>query len=181
MLKKILPALLMVAIALPAYASDKNNPCGERCKRIVDVAINNCKNAPKGVKKEFLYSLLAQEVALGVPDEYRGMVLAAACRESGYRAVPRPGDGGNAVGLLQMWPWWERFGIDRRDPISATNGWLTRILMNVKRARRMCGKKMQYRAAWAWVASGPKGWRCRSPRHYWLMKRWHRKVKWPSQ
>ena len=80
MLKKILPAFLMVAIAFPAYASDKNNPCGERCKRIVDVAINNCKNAPEGVKREFLYSLLAQEVALGVPDEYRGMVLAAACR-----------------------------------------------------------------------------------------------------
>lgn len=180
-MRRLVFSFLLAAILFPDKVGAFNNPCGPFCERMVIVAIENCKHAPKDLNKDFLYSLLAQEIILGVPDSLRGMTLAAACRESGFRAKPRAGDGGKAVGLLQMWPWWEAFGVKREDPISATNGWLTRILMNVRRARRMCGKKMQYRAAWAWVASGPKGWRCRSPRHYWLMKRWHRRAKWPSQ
>jgi len=177
--------LAVACVFIPTTGHAKKKPkkvvCDGRCMAIVDIALTKCRNAPKTTKKGFLVDLIKVEISLGVPEKYRGMVLAAACRESGYRAKPRRGDDGKAVGLLQMWPWWEkRFGIKRTDPKAAARAWIKQILNTVKKARRRCGKKMAFRSAWAWVASGPKRWRCRSPRHYRLLRRWHRKALWPS-
>ena len=175
---------VLVSCPVAATAAPKPKPkpkCEGRCAAIVEIAATHCRNAPKRVDRGFLKRLVEIELELGVPDRYRGMVLSAACRESGYRAKPRRGDGGRAVGLLQMWPWWEkRYKIKRTDPYASARAWITQILKSVRKARRVCGRKRAFVSAWAWVASGPQRWRCRSPRHYRLLRKWHRKSRWPS-
>ena len=179
-MRKIISSIMLAALlTTAAVASPRVKRC-ERCEAIVAIAATSCKNASKKVDhRPLLNKLIEIEVRAGVPDEYRGAVLAAACRESGFRANPRKGDRGRAVGLLQMWPWWERsFKIKRTDPLASARAWTAQIMKSVRKARRRCGRKMAFRAAWAWVASGPKGWRCRSPRHYSLLRRWKRRARW---
>ena len=138
---------------------------------MVEHAIENCRSAAgRDVDRLTLHSLLLLEIVHGVPERYRGMSLAAACRESGF-SRDAVGDGGKAIGWFQMHPWWERYGVDRRDPIGAGNAWIGRIAKNTRRARRK-GCSRPWLAAWAYVASGPKGWRCRSPRHWALLRKW---------
>ena len=147
-------------------------------QELISLAKNTCENARKDLVDEvFLSRLLEIEKTLGVPFEYRGMVLAAACNESGYNRLA-VGDGGKAVGILQMWPWWKsRFGVDRRDPYAAANAWVSQILRTVPKAVKRCGKRRGFLAAWSWVAAGPKGWRCRAPRHYTRLRHWYRDIK----
>ena len=105
------------------------------------------------------------------------MVLAAACNESGYNPKAK-GDGGKAIGILQLWPWWEkRYKVTRTDPLASARAWTTQILRTLSKAKRKCGKRRAFVTAWAWVASGPKKWTCRSPRHYTRLKRWHKITK----
>ena len=175
------------------YLKDKCAECIECCykgkvKRVsftqfdtalLEVARTKCANArPERVDMELLKDLLSIEKRLNVPEKYRGAVLAAACRESGYNPLPRNGDGGKAKGLLQLHPWWEkRFKVNRADPVASTIVWMSQILRSVPKAKRKCGKRRAFVSAWAWVASGPKGWRCRSPRHAGTLKWWHRAVR----
>ena len=142
---------------------------------LVDAAPKYCKNAAKKVvDRQLLSKLLEIEAQNGVPGRLRGMTLAAACHESGF-SRDAVGDNGKAIGWFQLHPWWERYGVDRRDPISSANAWVARIAANVKRAKK---KKCSdpWVSAWAYVASGPKGWRCRAPRHWTLLKKWKRKI-----
>lgn len=148
-------------------------------EELIFTAINHCKNAtPSKVKPDLIRDLLEIEKNAGVPKKYRGMVLAAACSESGYNpnAV---GDSGKAVGILQMWPWWERsrYKVNRRDPHQSAMAWTAQIMRTVPKAIKKCGKRQGFLTAWSWVAAGPKKWRCRSPRHYTRLKRWQRRVK----
>jgi hypothetical protein len=144
----------------------------------LSVALSECPFVGnKDISLEFLSSLLAIEKKAGVPVKYRGMVLAAACSESGYNLAAR-GDSGKAVGILQMWPWWEKkYGVDRLDPYASARAWTAQIMRAFSRAKKKCGRKKAFVSAWAWVASGPKGWRCRAPRHYSRLKRWQKIVK----
>tara|TARA_R100001594_G_scaffold28949_1_gene54356 strand:+ start:864 stop:1427 length:564 start_codon:yes stop_codon:yes gene_type:complete len=146
---------------------------------LVEVAASLCKNAKKPVNRQFLASLLKAETAHKVPAYARGITLAAACRESGYRAKPRRGDKGKAWGLLQMWKWWAtRYKIDRENPSQAVNAWLTHINRSVRKAGRLCRKPWRaWLVAQAWVASGPQKWRCRYSRHYKLLRYWKWKVR----
>ena len=145
---------------------------------LLDVAMTKCGSNRSGtVSHKFLSDLLDIEKQAGVPDRYRGMVLAAACSESRFSSKAR-GDKGKAVGILQLWPWWERkYQVDRRDPYDSADAWTGQIMKTLPRARRKCGKRRAFVSAWAWVASGPKGWKCRAPRHYTRLKRWHRIVR----
>jgi hypothetical protein len=145
---------------------------------ILHVARTSCKNAkPKSVDTKLLRSLLDIEKSAGVPFKYRGMVLAAACSESGYQPKVT-GDRGKAVGILQLWPWWEkRYKVNRTDPLASARAWTTQIMRTFSKAKRKCGKRRAFVTAWAWVASGPKKWTCRAPRHYTRLKRWHRITK----
>ena len=144
---------------------------------LLGVAASSCKNVnPKKVDSQLLLKLLQIEKHIGIPVKYRGMVLAAACNESGYSSKAR-GDGGKAVGILQMWPWWERrYKVNRTDPYASATAWLTQIMRTLPKARRKCGKRRAFVSAWAWVASGPKKWKCRAPRHYKRLRWWHREV-----
>ena len=145
---------------------------------LVHIAATRCENARAvNIDKEFFRQLISIERASGVPFIYRGMVLAAACNESGYSSLAT-GDSGKAIGLLQMWPWWERkYSLNRRDPIDSAVFWTKHILSVVPKAVKRCGKRKGFVSAWAWVASGPKGWTCRAPRHYKRLRIWHRLVK----
>jgi hypothetical protein len=145
---------------------------------LLEVARTQCKNArAEKVDTELLKDLLSIEKHLSVPDKYRGAVLAAACKESGYQTDVK-GDQGKAIGILQLWPWWEsRFKVNRRDPLASASAWISQILKSVSKAERKCGKRSAFVRAWAWVASGPKGWKCRAPRHYTKLKKWHRAVR----
>ena len=52
---------------------------------IVNQAINNCPNRkPEKVDRDLIWSLVVIEESFSPPPELRGMLLAAACRESGY-------------------------------------------------------------------------------------------------
>ena len=155
-------AVLLMASPVPSDAA------------MIGQAVSRCKNAKKPVNRALLRSLLELERKHGVPEYGRGITLAAACRESGYRAKPRRGDDGRAVGLLQLWPWWEkRYKIDREDPIQSANAWLTHIGRSVKKAKRKCRSPWRaWLVAQAWVSSGPQGWRGRYSRHYRLLRHW---------
>ena len=164
--------LLLLAGAGPASSKAPRKPVSDAS--LVSIAASLCKNAKKPVSLALLGDLMALETKHKVPTYARGITLAAACRESGYRANGRRGDGGKAVGILQMWPWWERaYAFKRTQPIKAVDVWLTHINKSVKKARRKC--KRPWRAwlvAQAWVSSGPRGWRCRYSRHYRRLRYW---------
>lgn len=136
----------------------------------VEAAISTCKTSIKSPDRKMLEAVLDEEVKAGWPKKYRGSILAAACRESGFNPKAQ-GDckaGGvcKAVGLLQLWPWAaRRYGIDRENPIDSARVWARQIAKTAKKARRK-GCSRPWVVAWAWVASGPKGWSCnRAPRH----------------
>ena len=173
----LLLSLPLVLATQPSHVDSKRASEQVFENTLVHVARFSCKNAlPKDVDPLFLKKLLQIEKKLGIPFKYRGMVLAAACNESGYSTKVR-GDRGKAVGILQMWPWWERrYKIKRTDPYASATTWLTHILRTVPKARKKCGKHRAFVSAWAWVASGPKKWKCRAPRHYTRLKRWHSAV-----
>ena len=145
----------------------------------VDAAISTCKNAIKSPDRQMLKSVLQEEVKAGWPKRLRGAVLAAACRESGFNPKARGDCKGagvcKAVGLLQLWPWAERrYGINRNSPVDSARVWAGQIAKTVKKAKRK-GCKRPWVVAWAWVASGPKGWGCnRAPRHLRQLKKMKR-------
>ncbi|MBU0552222.1 hypothetical protein KKF91_18860 [Myxococcota bacterium] len=146
-----------------------------------------CVRMRKPADPLFLLQLLRIEAQYGVPPELRGMVLAAACSESGFN--PRAeGDrhldkrrAPKAIGLLQQWPWFERaYRFDRRDPIAATHAWLQHIRNHLEPTRRRCGRHLRGERLWvkAWVHAvrAPKpGGRCdQTPKHYIRLQRWRR-------
>ena len=147
----------------------------------VNAAISVCPNAIKSPDRSMLERVLAEEVKAGWPERYRGATLAAACRESGHNPHAR-GDCRSgvcmAVGLMQLWPWAvRRYGIDRTDPIASARVWAKQIARSVRKAKRK-GCRRPWIAAWAWVASGPRGWSCnRVPRHYRQLRRARRALK----
>ncbi len=107
--------------------------------------------------------LLELERAHGVPAEFRGMTLAKACIESGY--TPRStGDCRSgrcqAVGIIQLWPWTQRFGVDRTDPVASVRFLLERVQAGVgERLHRICPQvrtdRDQYQLAWLRINRGP--------------------------
>lgn len=158
-------------------------------------AILNCKNAANVSNdiEKIINDLIKIEQGYNVPAELRGMLLAAACQESGYK----PGALGDhrfskskkkakAVGILQMWPWWEKpkhgYGIDRADYKAAAHAWMAHIMSRLKKVKEICKYKTPERlwvAAWVTAIRAPKaGGRCREkPLHLALLKKWHRLIK----
>lgn len=141
-------------------------------RRIIDAAMQ----CPRATDPDpwLLRDLLLLERQAGVPDELRGMVLAAACWESGYsaRAV---GDAGRAVGIMQLWPVWARF-VDRTDPRAAARFWLGHIVSRLGKVRRECGLSgvRLWIAAWVTAIRAPReGGRClERPRHLKVLRGW---------
>ena len=160
---------------------------------LVDIAVENCKNVPTSRVEEA--KIIARKIYLveqlfDVPPDLKGMVLAAACSESGFnpsalgdRKFSRNKRTPKAVGVLQLWPWWEhgRWGyqINRRDPEQSALAWMTHIarqLPSVKRRCRPRTKKLLWIQAWVHAIRAPKsGGRCREkPKHLRYLRKFHK-------
>jgi len=91
----------------------------------------------------------------GLPHHLRGMTLAKACTESrgNTEAI---GDGGKAVGILQLWPWAEQFIHDRTDPIASAHVFLGRLVTTERTVHRYCpGVRDRWKLAWIRINRGP--------------------------
>jgi hypothetical protein len=131
-----------------------------------------------------------------MPDSLRGMLLAAACRESRFTSRAR-GDWRHkrgrrvamAHGVVQLWPWWERYyGVDRDNHKEAARAWLTHIVHQYNKNKRYnrCpstfSNERQWVAAWVQVARGGRvnranRYRCfEIPLHYKTLKKWLRSI-----
>ena len=150
--------------------------------------------------RQTMRDMLKIEEAAGVPDQLRGMTLAAACHESGLRpeaagdckcrgvkglhqrVVTCPGGKPckwRARGILQQWPWVERYGVDRLNPLEAAEFWIRHLASRVGQVGKDCkippgDVDRTWRTAWVTAVRAPsKRPRCRqSPRH------WRRFVEW---
>tara|TARA_Y100001963_G_C6775953_1_gene447323 strand:- start:112 stop:807 length:696 start_codon:yes stop_codon:yes gene_type:complete len=162
-------------------------------------AVNNCKNRSRRnmtIEHVRVIELMIDlEKSFGVPKELRGMLVAAACSESGYNSLAR-GDYRQrkrrgkirrvpmAIGVLQQWPWYERYySIDREDPLQAATAWMQHLQKQIPKVRRRCKiRHSDTRKLWvaAWVTSirAPKpGGRCaETPLHYRMLRRWHKQI-----
>lgn len=153
-------------------------------------AANNCKHNKKPSMK-IIDILIEVEKSFGPPPEMRGMILAAACMESGFRPsalgdrkFSKSKKTPMAVGILQLWPIYEKMfpGLNRKDPLAAAQGWMSHIARMIPKVKRQCRYKKD-KKIWlaAWVtgirykkANG----RCKErPTHYRLLKKWHRQIK----
>ena len=154
-------------------------------------AISSCRyRKPHLVDEGVIDELISIEKSFDVPPTLRGMLLAAACLKSGYSATAKgdrkfskSGKKPMALGILQMWKWWERaYDIDRTNVNQAATAWMTHIKKLLPKVKRQC-KKTSDRSLWiaAWVTGirAPKdGGRCNErPTHYRLLKKWHREIK----
>ena len=182
--------ILTLAIATMPYDRDACKEKRPTYEDIVFLAATDCKYAKQeNIDFDLLWDLVEVEKKYGVPPELRGMVLAAACMESGYnrdargdRRFSKSGKKPMAAGILQQWPFYERvYGTDRADPISCADSWLKHIVSKLKKVDRQCKYKTTKRrwvAAWVTGIRYPKkGGRCRErPKHLRLLNRWHRKA-----
>jgi len=160
-------------------------------ENIVEVAANHCKYArSENINIELLWSLVAIEEKYNVPYHLRGMILAAACMESGYnpsaqgdRKFSKDGKTPKAIGILQQWPMYEKaYGTVRTDPISAADGWMKHIVSKLDKVRKQCrfrNKTRRWIGAWVTGIRYPKkGGRCMEvPNHLRLLNNWRDKAK----
>ena len=181
----MLVSILMLAM-LTTQTSDESN----KVKTLPEIAIENCRhvNTKSSEKRkealEVAKILYDVEQDNQVPQEMRGMILAAACLESGYSITAR-GDRKfsknkkkpMAIGVLQMWPWYEKaYNVDRSDPRSSATGWIKHIKRQVPRVKKMCRYrtlKRVWTAAWVTGIRYKKpGGRCKErPKHYRFFKK----------
>ena len=108
--------------------------------------------------------MLAVEKSLGVPGQFLGMSLAAACLESGFNPKAKGDKRGKrykAIGVLQLWPFYEKaYDTVRTDPVSATKGWLKHIMRMLPKVKKQCRYRSLERV---WVAAWVTGIRYRKP------------------
>jgi hypothetical protein len=160
-------------------------------ENIVNIAATECKYAKSDtVDEDLLWSLVEIEKKYNVPYELRGMILAAACMESGYnpnakgdRKFSKSKKKPMAIGILQQWPIYEKmYGTVRTDPISAADTWMKHIVKMLPKVTKQCRYKSE-RRKWiaAWVTGiryKKKGGRCKErPKHLRLLNKWHRTAK----
>jgi len=133
--------------------------------------------------------LISIEKNFVLPSSVRGLLLSAACSESGYnpkargdyrkskktkRKIPK------AHGLLQFWPWAKKY-IDRDDPLQSANFWLQRIKRQIPFVKKRCRfknkRKIWFASHVTAVRAPKKTGRCyESSRHHRLLKKWHRLI-----
>ena len=159
---------------------------------ILDQAVRNCgKKQPETIDVQMLRDLIEVEKDFNVPASMRGMILAAACKESRYnpkakgdRKFSKNKKTPMAIGLLQLWPIYEKMfpGLDRTDPIQSARAWMTHIIKQIPKVKRQCRYKTEKRiwiAAWVTGIRYKKpGGRCNEvPLHLRTLKKWHRTIK----
>jgi len=137
--------------------------CAIRTEKRKNMALRNAKR------------LLIVEKGVGIPDKMRGMTLAAACHESCYNEFAQ-GDHKfskkgkpKAIGIMQLWPWVKKYGVNRNNLESSAEFWLKHIIR--QRSKIKCKSRTEltaWRQAWVTAVRAPKkGRRCREiPKHW---------------
>ena len=153
-------------------------------------ALYKCKNN-KAPSWDIIQMLIKVEKSFGPPPEMRGMILAAACLESGFnpnakgdRKFSKNKKTPMAIGILQQWKIYEKIfpGMDRTNVESAATTWMQHIVNQIPKVKRQCKYRVD-KKVWlaAWVTGvryKKKGGRCKeAPTHYRLLKRWHAAIK----
>ena len=143
-------------------------------KEILETATTQCVCAGTvdEDKKEILARILIMERAAEVPEELRGMTLAAACSESCY-SFDAIGDSGKAIGMFQLHNWTRKF-VDRESPLESAAFWLEHV--QSRAMQNPCGfddKVQQWINGWVRAVRAPKGGRCKErPLHLRALARW---------
>ena len=160
-------------------------------EELYDEALFNCPYAKTDPRKQKIIEILIEvEKAHNLPESLRGMLLAAACHESGFNPSAR-GDHQfsktkskpMAIGLFQMWPWWEKYyKVDRKNPKQSAEVYLHHVESKIKKVRNQCKHRTETRtwlSAWATAIRAPKeGGRCgERPKFYRILKRWHKNIR----
>ena len=135
-------------------------------------------------------TLIEIEKSFNPPPEMRGMLLAAACMESGFnpnakgdRKFSKDKKTPMAIGILQQWSFYEKaYGINRTDPYAAATSWMQHIVRQIPKVKKICkykSNKKVWLAAWVTgIRSKKAGGRCNErPKHYRLLKLWHKSIK----
>lgn len=129
-----------------------------------------------------------------IPEELRGMLLAAACNESGYNPEAR-GDWTTrrgrriplAKGIVQLHSWWAtKYRVDRFDHVKSSEAWMKHIVQQRNKIGRKgwCKRHSNLKkwiAAWVQTTRGrvnkKNNFRCyQTPSHYKHLKRWYRMI-----
>ena len=132
--------------------------------------------------------------AYKIPEDLRGMLLAAACVESGYDAQAK-GDWKitfktkkhpRAKGILQFWHWAEKeYGLNRLDPIQSAHVWMIHV-SNTRDKNRCKGyrltNKQKWLGAWAQAVRGrltkENRYRCfQRTKHWKKLRKWKKNIK----
>jgi len=117
---------------------------------LIDQAMINCKNARgKDIDLGLLWKLAEIESTYNPAPEVRGMVLAAACMESGFnpnakgdKKFSKSGKKPMAIGILQQWKIYEKmYGTDRTNPVSAAHSWMKHIVKMLPKVKKLCKYK----------------------------------------
>ena len=168
---------------------------------LMDMAINECPNAYwESVNEEIIENLVAIEESYfeqhEIPSDLRGMLLAAACIESGYnpraqgdwKKTPGKKPVARAKGIVQLWPWWsQKYKIDRYDPQASAKAWMSHIVKQRHKIERLnwCPRSFSNEQKWvvAWVQTArgrafkANRYRCfQRPSHHKLLKKWYRQI-----
>jgi hypothetical protein len=150
-----------------------------------------CNRSRTTPDRTLLLEMLRYEEEFNVPLELRGMVLAAACHESGFtpdiegdHRFSKDKKTPKAIGILQQWPWWETspWGpkINRRNPRQAARAWVAHVVKQVPKVRRNCRLKRLtqedrlWKVSWLTAIRSPS----KTPRCFQSSQHWKRFVRW---
>ena len=164
------------------YSTYTSNGLSQQDEMLAIQAVYSCRCAISTVKREDralenARRLLLVERKEKIPEFMIGMTLAAACSEScfndkakGDHKFSRNGKP-KAIGILQLWPWVEKYGVDRRNLESSATFWLTHIKRQLRKTKRLCKprtKKRAWKQAWVTAVRAPKrGGRCNETVKHW--------------
>ena len=134
---------------------------------VAKISVESCSRVKKKNMQSALSiarKMLDVEKSMGVPKQFYGMSLAAACLESGFNPRAKGDKRGKkykAIGVLQLWPFYKRvYGTVRTDVVSSTASWLKHIMRMLPKVKKQCRYKSTERI---WVAAWVTGIRYKKP------------------
>lgn len=177
-------ALLALSSACPVHAEEA--PPTQWEKGMLDQAATCTSEKVSDETRSMLLKMLRIEQEESLPDHVRGITVAIACIEAkfnpkaeGDHKFSKDGKTPMAIGLFQMWPFWKKYKVDRKDPYAATKVWLTFLKGQTSYVERTCKPKTEERkwsAAVAYSMMGP-GKRCgQTTNHQRLLQKWQKAI-----
>lgn len=135
----------------------------------VRVASEHCRQN-RSPPTAVLRGLLRIEAELGLPNHARGISLAAACRESAFRADPGLGDRGRSAGMFQFMAWAKRRikGAKTRDPRldwkASARYWISHLIRQRSRVSKHCKGRRGYETRRDMILASSNATAVRSPK-----------------